>query len=158
MTYILNAICVGLRVPLPFRSGSIVAELDEPHIGDVDSADEFTNGIHYLVVVDDGSGYTGSDEFVLVPEDPDLPAVLRLPPIYRDDVRKLLSSLVMSSPHSRVVVYLESNRAITRSDPDEPHPIAISRLAFASLEDFWQAELAGKIAEDCVVTISEAYK
>lgn len=156
MTYILNAVCIGLPVPLPFRSGSILAEVDEPQMKSGEALNELGLGVHYLVVVDNGSGYTSSDELVQVPDDPDQPALLRVPTEFRDDAMKVLGLLARASPASRLIVYLEANRAMTRQDPDEPHPIAVRKVTFESLEDFWRAERDGRIEEECLAEISVA--
>jgi len=156
MTYILNAICIGQSVPFTHRFGAVVAEFEEPHEAEIEVSGAVAFGAHYLIVVDDGTGYASSEEFVQIPDDPDQPALLRVPSQLRDDVIALLDALIEASPSRRLAVYLEANRAISRQDPDDPHPVEIRRAEFESLREFWAAEKAGKIEEECIVEITAA--
>ena len=153
MTYILNAICVDQSAPLDLRSGAVVAEIDEPAKAGLEIAPWAVEGIRYLLVVDDGSGYMSSQDFAQVPEHAEQPTVLHIPAKWRVDVRAVLNELLAASPVHRLAIYLEANRALSRSDVEEPYPVRPERRTFSTLDHFWAAELAGEIEEECVALI-----
>lgn len=120
MTYILNAIAVGASVPEHCASGQFITEVDEPAFATLTVGDKAFPGIRYLIVRNDGSGYTSSMAFVYVPSSADDPAILRV----GEDVEAfehLLTCLLALSPVRRLILYLEANRIISRFDPTEAH-------------------------------------
>ena len=45
-------------------------------------------------------------------------------------------------------MYLEANRAISRGDPDDPHPPEVVLKEHDSLDAFWKLLVLGRVVED----------
>lgn len=148
MTYILNVISLGAKAAARADHGSIIAEQDHPLDAFLMIAGQSLIGQRYLLVTDDGSGYRSSVELVHVPHDNDLPTRIAIPHSLRDDLRGALTTLLESAPTRQLAVYLEANRAISRGDPDDPHPPEVVLKEHGSFDEFWKLAVLGRVVED----------
>jgi hypothetical protein len=148
VTYIINAISLGANTTIQADHGSIIAEPDEPLQAFMLVERQTLIGQRYLLVTDDGSGYRSSAELVHVPHNNELPTRVSIPREVREDLRRALETLLESAPTKQLAVYLEANRAISRCDPDDPHPPEVVLREHESLDEFWKLALLGRIVED----------
>lgn len=148
MTYILNAISLGAKTKVLADHGSIIAEPDEPLQAFMLVERRPLVGQRYLLVTDDGSDYRSSAELVHVPHNNELPTRVSIPREFREDLRRALETLLESAPTKQLAVYLEANRAISRCDPDDPHPTEVVLKEHESLDEFWKLAVLGRVVED----------
>lgn len=122
MPYVLNILVLG-GVPCGrIERGRLIADPDEPCAATLRIDGRVFEGARSLLVVDEGKGYLSGWTLVEVPADPDAPAFLRVPPDGMGDLEALLEALLRRSPGAGALIYLEANRHISRSQPDDPHP------------------------------------
>lgn len=148
MTYILNVISLGAKAAVQADHGSIIVERDQPPDAFLLIAGQSLIGQRYLLVTDDGSGYRSSVELVHVPHDNELPTRIAIPHVLREDLRGALATVLESAPTRELAVYLEANRAISRGDPDDPHPPEVVLKEHDSLDAFWKLLVLGRVVED----------
>jgi hypothetical protein len=155
MPYLLNAIPVGASVPKHCTSGSLITELDDPASAMLKIADNTFSGIRYLIVSDDGSGYTSSMPFVHIPASADDPATLYLAENLMKSFEDVLSCLLSLSPIRCVVLYLEANRIVSRPDPTEEHPPTVVLNQAVGLAEILATVKTGRFAEEIVFVVQE---
>lgn len=107
--------------------------------------------------MDDGSDYTGSMALVSVPRDNSLSTILVIPQSIRLSFQKLLLKLQQESPSGSLAVYLEANRAISRSDPEDPHPPDTTVVKSRNLEEYLHRVERLEVAEDQIHLIESIY-
>lgn len=148
MTYILNAIPLGSRGTIHWSEGRLLAEPDDPTTAFLRLNAETVVGTRYLIVTDDGSGYTSSMDLVSVPHDNRASTALVIPPSIRPSFQKLMSRLQQESPSGVLAVYLEANRAISRVDPEDPHPPDPTIVRNRSLNEYLHRVDRLEVVED----------
>jgi hypothetical protein len=158
MPYLLNAIPLGASVPKHCTSGSLIAELDDPASAMLKIADSTFSGIRYLIVCDDGSGYTSSMPFVHIPSSADDPATLRVPDELMKSFENVLSCLLSLSPLRCVILYLEANRIVSRPDPTEEYPPTVVLNQTRGLAEILAIVKARRFAEEIVYVVQEKTK
>jgi len=156
MTYILNAIVVGQGLSVGIREDAVVAEPDDPPDTLFSVGEEVFSGMRYLLVTDDGTGYTSSDEFVDVPRHSEQATVLSVPDAIKESFRRALVSLLASSPTNQLVVYLEANRYLSRPDSDDISPVPPMLLKHPTFDRFWRVVEDFELEEDIVHVIGNS--
>jgi hypothetical protein len=148
MTYILNAIVIGSRVPVEASVGQIVIEIDDPPDAVLRVETETFVGMRHLIVVDDGDGYRSSMRLVSVPPHSEQPTVLSVPIDLQGDFRQALELLLSASPRRGLLLYLEANRSLSRADPDDIFPARSNLVHRENFSDLWRAVERGEVEED----------
>jgi hypothetical protein len=148
LTYILNAVALGSRATIHWNEGRLLAEPDEPTTAFLQLGSETLIGTRYLIVTQDGAGYTSSMALVSVPSDNSLSTVLVIPQSVRPSFQKLLLKLQQESPSESLAVYLEANRAISRADPEDPHPPDTTVVKSRNIEEYLHRVDRQEVAED----------
>jgi hypothetical protein len=148
MTYMLNVISLGLRETPHLQVGRLSAELDDPPTAFLQVKGQSLIGTRYLIVTDDGTGYTSSNELVRVPRHSEQSTIVSVPAVLADDLRRLLIGLMQLSPERRLAVYLEANRAVSREDPDDPYPVHLAVVEHVIFEELWDKITQERMEED----------
>lgn len=163
MTFIISFVCVEPLGGKPKLGSNIVVEEVSNSQGDSARAayvgglsrhfSEPVNGTAYCVLTDEGDGYMTSNRFFPYPEDEMEPVALKFEDPYREDVERLLRSLVGLSAICRVLVVSEYNGSVTTPDPTSDEETEVELLGPMSLSEFWVRHDLGEIVEHSVVVV-----